>query len=126
MIFGSFILQVVKSFWWKNKSLPPAKSSMMGEVSSNCQRGKARAQGTSVADSSANQTPESACRVHRFSAIGSHFSFQFDDAKVPPNLLLLHSPSLRLTIHTPSHSERAERVSRLPLMCPVLARVTMP
>jgi hypothetical protein len=73
-----------------------------------------------------DQTPESACRVHRFSAIGSHFSFQFDDAKVPPNLLLLHSPSLRLTIHIPSHSERAERVSRLPLMCPVLACVTMP
>jgi len=59
-------------------------------------------------------------------AIGSHFTFQFDGSKAPPNLLLLHSPSLCLTIHIPSHSEGAERVSRLPLMCPVLACVTMP
>jgi hypothetical protein len=56
----------------------------------------------------------------------SDFTYQFDDAKAQPNLLLLHSPSLHLTIHIPSHSEGAERVSRLPLMCPVLACVTMP
>jgi hypothetical protein len=29
-------------------------------------------------------------------AIGSHFTFQFDGAKAPPNLLLLDSPSFAL------------------------------
>ena len=56
----------------------------------------------------------------------SAFTFRFDDAKARPNLLLLHRPSLHLTIHIPSHSEGAERVSQLPLMCPVLACVTTP
>jgi len=61
-----------------------------------------------------------------FLQIGSHFIIQFRNAKEQPSFLMLHSPSLRLTIHIPSHSEEAGRVSRLPLMCPVLACVTMP
>src|SRR5438105_15053017 len=72
-----------------------------------------------------NQNTGSACRLLQLAVI-LLFTFQFDGSKAPPNLLLLHSPSLCLTIHIPSHSEGAERVSRLPLMCPVLATVTMP
>ncbi len=68
----------------------------------------------------------SARRVHDFLQIGSHFIIQFRDAKEQPSFLMLHSPSSRLTTHIPSHSEEAGRVSRLPLMCPVLACVTMP
>jgi hypothetical protein len=83
--------------------------------------------GTQPLDPSTARWPESEHRIGLpVAAIGSHFTFQFDGAKAPPNLLLLHSPSLRLTIHIPSHSEGAERVSRPPLMCPVLACVTMP
>src|SRR5258708_37969174 len=41
---------VVKGFWWKSESLPPAKGSIMRKVSSNCQRRKARAPGISEAD----------------------------------------------------------------------------
>ena len=57
---------------------------------------------------------------------GSHFIIQFRNAKEQPSFLMLHSPSSRLTTHIPSHNEEAGRVSRLPLMCPVLACVTMP
>jgi hypothetical protein len=53
MIFASFTVLWVKSFRWKSQSLPPAKDSMMGEVSSNCQRRKAGVPGTSGADSPA-------------------------------------------------------------------------
>jgi hypothetical protein len=58
--------------------------------------------------------------------IGSHFTIQFRNAKEQPSSLMLHSPSFCLTIHIPSHSEDAERVSRLPLMCPDGACVTTP
>jgi hypothetical protein len=61
-----------------------------------------------------------------FLHIGSNFTFQFRNAKEQPNLLMLRSPSSRLTIRIPSHSEGVERVSRLPLMCPFGACVTMP
>ncbi len=61
-----------------------------------------------------------------FLQISSNFTFQFRDAREQPSLLMLHYPSLSLTIHIPSHSEDAERVSRLPLMFPVWACVTMP
>jgi hypothetical protein len=61
-----------------------------------------------------------------FLHIGSHFIIQFRNAKEQPSLLMLHFPSLCLTIHIPSHSEAAARVSQLPVMCPVLACVTMP
>jgi hypothetical protein len=47
-----------------------------------------------------------------FLHIGSHFTIQFRNAKEQPSLLVLHFPSLRLTIHIPSHSEAAARVSQ--------------
>ena len=72
------------------------------------------------------QTPDRPAEFTDVLHIGSHFTIQFRNAKEQPSLLMLHSPSLRLTIHIPSHSEGAGRVSRLPLMCPVLVCVTMP
>ena len=73
-----------------------------------------------------NQTPDRPAGFTDFLQLAAIFTFQFRDAKVQPSLLLLHSPSLRLTMHIPSRSEVAERVSRLPLRCPVWACVTMP
>lgn len=61
-----------------------------------------------------------------FLHIGCRFTIKFRNAKEQPSLPMLHSPSLRLTIHIPSRSEVTECVSRLPLRCPVLACVTMP
>ena len=72
------------------------------------------------------QIPDRPAAFTDFLQFGSHFIIQFRNAKEQPSFLMLHSPSLRLTIHIPSHSEEAERVSQLPLMCPVLACVTMP
>jgi hypothetical protein len=46
-----------------------------------------------------------------FCAFGTHFTIHFRNAKEQPNFLVLHSPSLRLTTHIPSHSEEAERVN---------------
>ena len=61
--------------------------------------------GTQPLDPSTARWPESEHRIGLpVAAIGSHFTFQFDGAKALPNLLLLHSPFLRLTIHIPSHS----------------------
>ena len=76
---------------------------------------------------SANPTYQQLQRGGLNQNMGSNdFIFQFDDAKARPNLLLLHFPSLSLTIHIPSHSEGAERASQLPLMCSVSECVTMP
>jgi len=72
------------------------------------------------------QIPDRPAGFTDFPHIGSHFTIQFRNAKEQPNLLMLHFPSLCLTIHIPLHNEEAGRVSRLLPMCPVWACVTMP
>ena len=64
-----------------------------------------------------------ACRDFIF---GGHLTSRFRNAKEQPSFPMLRFPFLSSTIHIPSRSEEAERVSQLPLACPVLACVTMP
>src|SRR5258708_2733560 len=54
------------------------------------------------------QRPDRPAGFTDFLQIGSHFIIQFRNAKEQPSLLMLHSRSLRFTIHIPSHSEGAE------------------